>query len=300
MIKLQYYSIPLLALLIIIGPTVNRSVDGHTFSGDESASLLTKIEMIKIESKLALDQFSSDPALAEEHAENVVNQLTSNDTEEISERNSRLATELNNALNNFSNAFESGTQSQTEISDKVTSINDIIADVVNSRIDQEQQENATMKALVVNDLIGETLKHYGVALGMEEGEHESEHNENMTSAEHSTDSSSNETSSIVDEANYQTAQATITQAIQNFDEIKEDSETNSIELANSLNSVKEKIDSKAPFDEIDTIVDDKITSLLNSVYDLNLSEEAEHAEGGGEEEHAEGGEEEHAENENNS
>jgi hypothetical protein len=53
--------------------------------------------------------------------------------------------------------------------------------------------------------------------------------------------------------------------------------------------VKEKIDSKAAFDEIDTIVDGKITSLLNSVYDLNLSEE----------EHAEGGQE-HAENEDNS
>jgi hypothetical protein len=279
----------------MIGPTVNRSVYGHTFSGDESASFLTKIEMIQIESKLALDQVSSDPALAKGHAENVVNQLTSNDTEEISERNARLATELNNALNNFSNALESETPSQTEISDKVTSINDIIADVVNSRIDEEQQENATMKALVVNDLVGETLEHYGMALGMEEGEHESEHNENMTSSEHS-DNSSNETSGIVDQGNYQTAQATIAQAIQNFDEIKEDSDTNSTELADSLNAVKEKIDSKAAFDEIDTIVDGKITSLLNSVYNLNLSEE-EHAEGG--QEHAEGGQE-HAENDDNS
>jgi hypothetical protein len=81
MIKLLYYSIPVLALLLMIGPTVNRSVYGHTFSGDESASFLTKIEMIQIESKLALDQVSSDPALAKGHAENVVNQLTSNDTE---------------------------------------------------------------------------------------------------------------------------------------------------------------------------------------------------------------------------
>jgi hypothetical protein len=45
--------------------------------------------------------------------------------------------------------------------------------------------------------------------------------------------------------------------------------------------------------------------LLNSVYDLNLSEEKEHTEGGehaegGGEEHAEGGGEEHAENEDNS
>ena len=273
-----YYSMPVLALLIMLSPTVNRSVYGHTFSGDESASFLTKIEMIKIESKLALEQVSNNTALAKEHADHVADQLTSNDTDEISERNSRLAADLNNAINNFSNAFESGTPSQTEISDKVTSINDIIADVVSSRIDEEQQENATVKALVVNDLVGETLENYGIALGMEEGEHESEHDENMTSSEHSTDNSSNETSNILDEASFQTAQATITRAIENFDEIKEDSDTNSTELRDSLNAVKEKIDSKAPFDEIDTIVDGKITSLLNNVYDLNLSEE-EHVEG---------------------
>src|SRR5919109_2083062 len=298
MIKALYYSIPVLALLIMLGTTVNRSVYGHTFSGDESVSFLTKVEMIKIESKLALDQVSSNPELAKEHAKNAVNQLTPNDTREISERNSRLATELNNALNNFSNAFESGSPSQTEISDKVTSINDILADVVNSRIDQEQQENTTMKALVVNDLVGEILEHYGMALGMEEGEHESQHDPNTTSTEHSVQTVSNETSSIVDEADYQTAQAIITQAIKDFDGIKKGSDTNSTELGNSLNAVKEKIDNKAPFNEIDTIVDQKITSLLNSVYDLNLPEEGggEHADGA---DHAEGAED-HTESENNS
>ena len=262
---------PVLALLILLNPTLNTPVYAHTFSGDESASFLTKIEMIKIESKLALEQVSNNTEIAKEHAEHAANRLTSNDTEEISERNSRLANDLNNALNNFSNAFESETPSQTDISDRVTSINDIIADVVNSRINEEQQENATVKALVVNDLVGETLEDYGIALGIEEGEHESEHSENMTSPEHSSEGS-NKTSNIVDEQSYQTAQATITRAIEKFDEIKEDSE-NSTELGDSLNAVKEKIDSKAPFDEIDTIVDGKITSLLNSVYDLNLSEQ---------------------------
>ena len=61
--------------------------------------------------------------------------------------------------------------------------------------------------------------------------------------------------------------------------------------------MKGKIDSKAPFDEIDTIVDEKLTSLLNSIFKLNLAEEGgEHAEEGGE--HAEEGGE-HAEDESN-
>ena len=57
-------------------------------------------------------------------------------------------------------------------------------------------------------------------------------------------------------------------------------------MGDSLNTLKEKIDNKAPLDEIDTIVDEKAFPLLNSIFKLNLVEEGgEHAEEGGE--HAE-------------
>ena len=283
MVKVQYYLIPLLVLLIMIGPSANRSVLGHTFSGDESASFLTKVEMIKIESQLAEEQLSNNVTLAKDHAEHLSEHITANDTEEISERNSRLATELNNTLTDFSNAFETGTPSQSEITDKVTNITDIIAEVVNTRIDEEQLSNDTVKALVINDLLGETLEHYGIALGNTEGEHESEHDENMTSSSHSIDNKNNESSNIVDNANYQSAQAAVLRAIEIFNEIKPDSNTNSTELGDTFNALKEKIDNKAPLDEIDTIVDEKLTSLLNSIFKLDLVEEGgEHAEEGGE------------------
>ena len=287
MVKVQYYLLPLLVLLIMIGPSVNRSVLGHTFSGDESASFLTKVEMIKIESQLAKEQLLNNVTLAKDHAEHLSEHITANDTEEISERNSRLATELNNTLTDFSNAFETGTPSQSEITDKVTNITDIIAEVVNARIDEEQLNNVTVKALVINDLLGETLEHYGIALGNTEGEHDSEHDENMTSSSHSIDNKNNESSNIVDNANYQSAQSAVLRAIEIFNEIKPDSNTNSTELEDSLNTLKGKIDNKAPFDEIDTIIDEKLTSLLNSIFKLNLVEEGEHAEEGGE--HAEEG-----------
>ena len=279
MVKVQYYSIPLLVLLIVIGPSANRSVLGHTFSGDESASFLTKVEMIKIESQLAEEQLSNNVTLAKDHAEHLSEHITANDTEEISERNSRLATELNNTLTDFSNAFETGTPSQSEITDKVSNITDIIAEVVNARIDEEQLNNVTVKALVINDLLGETLEHYGLALGNTEGEQETEHDENMTSSSHSTDNKNNVSTNIVDYANYQSAQAAVLRAIEIFNEIKHDSNTNSTELGDSLNTLKGKIDNKAPLDEIDTIVDEKLTSLLNSIFKLNLAEEGgEHGE----------------------
>ena len=297
MVKVQRYLIPLLVLLIMIGPSVSRSVLGHTFSGDESASFLTKVEMIKIESQLAKEQLLNNVTVAKDHAEDLSEHITANDTEEISERNSRLATELNNTLTDFSNAFETGTPSQSEITDKVTNITDIIAEVVNARIDEEQLNNVTVKALVINDLLGETLEHYGIALGNTEGEHDSEHDENMTSSSHSIDNKNNESSNIVDNANYQSAQSAVLRAIEIFNEIKPDSNTNSTELGDSLNTLKGKIDNTAPFDEIDTIIDEKLTSLLNSIFKLNLVEEGgEHAEEGGE--HAEEGGE-HGEVESN-
>ncbi|HEY9399511.1 MAG TPA: hypothetical protein VIP29_06415, partial [Nitrososphaeraceae archaeon] len=158
---------------------MNKSVFGHTFSGDESASFLTKVEMIKIGSQLAEDQLSNNVTLAKEHAETMTETITANDTKEISERNPRLATELNNTLTDFVNTLESESPSESEVNDKVSNITDILSEVVSARIDNEQLNNVTVKASVVNDLVGEALQHYSGSLGMEESTHE-ENEENAT------------------------------------------------------------------------------------------------------------------------
>ena len=271
-----YFSILVLVLLIAFNPTMNISVFGHTFSGDESASFLTKVEMLKIESGLAQDQLSNNVTVAKEHTEHMTETITANDTKEIKERNPRLATELNNTLTDFVNTFESESPSESEVKDKVSNISDVLSEVVSARIDKEQLNNVTVKALVVNDLVGEALEHYGSALGMEE---------NKTSGSNATENGSNETAKIVDDADHQSAQAAISRAIDMYNEIKPGENTNSTELGNSLNSLKDKIDSKSPFDEIDKTVDEKITPLLNGIFKLNLAEE----EHGGEGDHAEEG-----------
>jgi hypothetical protein len=125
---------------------------------------------------------------------------------------------------------------------------------------------------------------------------ENGHDENNTSATNATENGNNETAKIVDDADYQSAQAAVSRAIDTYNEIKPNANTNSSELGDSLSSLKSKIDSKSPFDEIDKIVDEKITPLLNDMFKLNLAEGGEHAEGG--EEHAEGGEE-HEEEQSN-
>jgi hypothetical protein len=282
-----------LILLVAFNLNTNKPIFAHTFSGDESASFLSAVEMIKIDSQLAAEEVASNASIAKEHAEHTAEHLTANDTKEINERNPRLATELNGTLTDFVNAFESESPSESEVTDKISNISDILSEVVSARIDQEQLDNVTVKALVVNDLVGEGLEHYGSAIGMEESEHEE--NEEHESASNETENGSNETANIVNEADYESAKAAISRVVELYNEIKPSENTNSTELGTSLTSLKDKIDSKSTFDEIDKIVDDKITPLLNELFKLNLSEE-EHV--GEEGEHAEEGEESHSSTEN--
>ena len=272
--KYYYLLLPGLVLLLAFNSNTNNFIFGHTFSGDESASFLTIVEMIKIESQLAQKDLASNATNAKEHAEHTTEHITANDTKEINERNPRLATELNNTLSDFVKTFESQSPSESTVKDKVSNLGDVLSEVVSARIDKEQLDNVTVKALVVNDLVGEGLEHYNSSLGMEE---------NKTTASNATENGSNETAKIVNDPDYQSAQAAISRAIDLYNEIKPSGNANSTELGNSLNSLKDTIDSKSPFVQADKIVDDKITPLLNGMFKLKLAEEAGH---GGEGDHA--------------
>ncbi len=293
--RILHFSIPL--MLLLVGSILNaNNVLGHTFSGDESASFLAGVEMTKIELKLAADQAVSNATNAKEHADHLTEHITANDTKEIKERNSRVADELNKTLTDFVNTIESSSPAQSDVNTKASSINDILSEVVSARIDKEQLDNVTVKALVVNDLVGESLEHYGSALGMAEEGHD-ENESNTASSEH-TENQNNETASIVDVADYQSAQAAVSRAIELYNEIKPAGDSNSSQLADSLNTLKSKIDSKSAFDEIDKVVDEKITPLLSDMFKLNLAEEEAHSKGEDHAQEDDHGEEEHSTSQN--
>lgn len=265
-------------MLLLVGSTLNaNNVLGHTFSGDESASFLAGIEMTKIELKLAADQAVSNATNAKEHADHLTEHITANDTKEIKERNSRVADELNKTMTDFVNTIESSSPAQSDVNTKSNSITDILSEVVSARIDKEQINNVTVKALVVNDLVGESLEHYSSALGMAEAGQDVNES-NTTSSEH-IENQNNETASIVNVADYQSAEAAVSRAIELYNEIKPTGDSNSSQLADSLNTLKSKIDSKSAFDEIDKVVDEKITPLLSDMFKLNLAEEQQHSQG---------------------
>src|SRR5437867_13366217 len=86
---------------------VNYFAFAHTFSGDESATFLALIEMIKTKAHLAQQNLLTNVTLAQEHAQANTEHLDANQTKEISERNKRVSNELNDSLTALKNAFNS-------------------------------------------------------------------------------------------------------------------------------------------------------------------------------------------------
>jgi len=287
-------SVTVFTLLAIVVTSVANSYFGigyaHTFSGDESASFLAKVELMKIEAKEAQNNLASNLTLAKDHADALTEHLTSNDTKEISERNERVENDLNKTLTSFQGTFENkSAPTQADVDSKLSELNDILGEVLSVRIDKDQMNNNTVKALVVNDLVGEGLEHYGEALGVSEEQHSVSHDENSTAhtenstaneSAHDNQSVAAESSIVVNQAAYQSAKAIVERAAALFGEIKSVIPANSTQLATNISSgfdeLKSGIDKIDHFDAIDKIVDDKISAGLNEAFNLKLPEEEDH------------------------
>lgn len=260
--------ITFLILSIVSSVTVSNPLNrafAHTFSGDESATFLALLEMIKTEAHLAQQNLGTNVTLAHEHAEATTEHLDANQTKEISERNTRVSNELNDSLTALKNAFNSTSPpTASDIKDKVSNVDAILGEVLSVRIDKNQLNNVTVKASTVNDLVGETLEHYGEAVGHEDT--------NKSSESNSTTNASSSAVKIVNEAAYQTAQALSSRVIELYKDVnsKALNSTAAENVQSGLEMLKSDIDKKVPFDTLDKLIDSTISPALNSGYDLKL------------------------------
>lgn len=249
---------------VAVSNPLNRAF-AHTFSGDESATFLALLEMIKTEAHLAQQNLGTNVTLAHEHAEATTEHLDANQTKEISERNTRVSNELNDSLTALKNAFNSTSPpTASDIKDKVSNVDAILGEVLSVRIDKNQLNNVTVKASTINDLVGETLEHYGEAVGHEDT--------NKSSESNSTTNASSSAVKIVNEAAYQTAQALSSRVIELYKDVnsKALNSTAAENAQSGLEMLKSDIDKKVPFDSIDKLIDSTISPALNSAYDLKL------------------------------
>ena len=259
----------LLLILAVISISLtyppNRVAYAHTFSGSESAAFLALVKIIQSEARLIQSNPPSNITLAQEHAEHLTEHLDANTTKELTERNKRVANDLTTALSDLQNTVKSKPIPAAEvIKDKVSNIGDILQEAITVRIEKDQLNNSTVKAEATSNIVNETLEHYGGAYGIKEeggGEHG-----NTTTAGHNT---------IVNVAEYQSAQALASKAEEMFNEAKSlmssnaTSSSNIAKVGNDLSRLKSDIDAKKPYDSVTTLIESTIQPDIKAAFNLS-------------------------------
>ena len=269
----------LLSIIAIISTIVSSNSQNvayaHSFSGDESASFLTLIEEISTRSHLIEKELINNTTLAQTLAQNISKLVTSDDFEEISEKNKFEANSLNESLFDLENSLSSTNNNivLSKIKEKIKNLDDILGEVVSVRIEKEQLTNNTVNALVLNDLIGKSLQSYGKASGVNSDENSEDHESEHAEENDGQDSKGN----IVNQIEYKIAQALFNKSIEKFNELKPHISSNMSNLSTSLESsllqIRNEVDNKGSFEVIDDIIDGQVTPYLESIFKIKIEEE---------------------------
>lgn len=148
-------------LLVVFSTPITLA---HNFSSNESAMFLALVETIKSEAQLVQENLLNDNvSRANEHATKALALLTDPVSNEIAERNERLAEELNNALTTLKASTESTSGISEDIEFVVSDLDGIFDEIVTSRIDPDQLNNSTIQALTIVELLDKVLSNYGDA-----------------------------------------------------------------------------------------------------------------------------------------
>lgn len=276
-----------LSFLMLLGATVaSQNAYAHTFTGDESASFLTTVEVIKVHLALANNDFATNATMSAEHVEHAAEHLTNDTIKEITERNNRLGTQLPASLEDLHESLESGNASSADVNEQAANINDLLDEAITVRIEKTQLTNSTVQGTMLANFVDEVLESYSGAYGVEEGHHEGEemsmnmtetggNGTTQTSSEDEMTLSEDEHATIVNMMDYESAQALAARAQELFDtKLKSLADANATEAVTALDSglkkLKQAIDNKAPLDDVDVIAHSDIHPNIQKAYNLQI------------------------------
>jgi hypothetical protein len=257
--------------IVIILP-IKQMAYAHTFSGDESAAFLALVRQIGAELGLVNSNLSSNITLAQEHAERATEHLDANTTKELAERNERVSNDLTRGLSELQASLEAKPIPASQaINEEVTNINATLQDAIAARIEPDQLSNSTVNALAINDILGEVLEAYGAAYGIEE--HGEEGNNETGTPDNTTGTAAGQnTTSIINLAEYQSAQSYANESGQMLNEVRASVPSNATSaisnVENGINEMITAINNKSPFPAVDEIVDDKVLPSLKTTFNV--------------------------------
>jgi hypothetical protein len=216
-IRISSLTATLLAMLLI-SSSPQISLFAHTFSPVESASFLSLVDQIKSALLPIKQDISSNVTLAREQAQYAKLLLNESVLKELKERNQRIATELLRMLNSIQNI------TVENVNDNLSKINDLLAEAVSFRIQNDQLKNVTVQALVfandvnkISDEYTSAFKEGNTSLNMDmHATKDGMHSMKMDNNSMSMSTNATKTEIVTDVAAYQRAGALTDIAIERF------------------------------------------------------------------------------------
>jgi len=149
------FFIVIVASFGVISSSVQYS-QAHKYTNDESATFIALIEQIRAE----IDFIESNPQdqNAVKHAELASELLDRATVKELTERNERVGTDLPSSLKDLRDTLES--DSGEDVSKKIKGIDDLLEEAIFVRVEKQQVNNSTVKALSFALVVNSMLDHY--------------------------------------------------------------------------------------------------------------------------------------------
>jgi hypothetical protein len=277
----------LIISLFNISNILNQKIYAHIFTTDETASFLSFADQLQVESELVQTNLvNNNLSLAQKHANKAASLLTPSIIVEIAERNQRIANDLVNAVNNLQNISSSQQQVQQPVSTLVSDIDAILSEALITRIDQDQRDNATIRALAFANLVDSILTNYGNAFAVEFDMTNMSNMQSMMNMDmdgnntgmgsmSEMSSEMNRNYSLVNAIDYQSAQALASKSLEIFNaELKSMASNNTTafitNLENGLTRLIDSIRSKASPMDIMMIFHTQIHPNLLDAFNLKL------------------------------
>jgi hypothetical protein len=274
-------SIAIIVLLVvgavssaIMSPSKQEAY-AHTFTGDESASLLSVIKILQAEGVLVQTNLASNLTLAQEHANAVVRIVSGNHTfgvlpNEVSENNKRVAVNIVSAANALQSTVKSNpAPTQGDVKAKIDNLNATLQEAITVRVPKDHLSNSTINGEATKNLVNETLRQYGYAFGVSSGK------AGNTSV-HAISAVAASNNGVVNMSAYQSTQALASEAQDMLTQTKtllpSNTTTNTTstipKVANELSQLKKSIDTKSPYGNVASLVQKTIYPDLNAAVRL--------------------------------
>ncbi|HXX06216.1 MAG TPA: hypothetical protein VEJ68_05265 [Candidatus Bathyarchaeia archaeon] len=270
----------LLSLMVLAGVLSEHPALAHNFVQNSNADLIAKIQEFKVETNLIANNISNN-TLAQWHVSKSQEYIGSNDIGTLAQKDPTLSNNLSTAIDELYSLAGQPNADPATASQKASSLSQILDQVESEEISTADQNNATIQSLALVNVVNQALKDYGDAIGstvdltnmsnMNMGS-SSGNMQGMSGMQSSGNMQGMSSTTIVNDGDYQSAQALTNTAQVMFNNLKSISPTSSSpyldKIDSALTSLKQAIDSKESGDDVMMIVHMQIHPNLISAFNI--------------------------------